>query len=117
MEVVGIDFGTTNVRISTWDTDSPGLPQPSLIGKNPDTPDAPYTEEMMPAVVALQRQQDGSVSVAVGEDAVALKEKDNALVIDNIKRWALSSDPFMRWQIGRQGYSLADLVEPGFYLC
>ena len=31
MEIVGIDFGTTNVRISTWDPDDPnaGLPSPA----------------------------------------------------------------------------------------
>ena len=98
MDVVGIDFGTTNVRISTWDTDSPGLPQPCKIGRGD-----PENQEMMPAVVALQRQRDGSVSVAVGEDAVVLEGKDDALVIHNIKRWALSSDPYMRWQMDVRG--------------
>lgn len=98
MEVVGIDFGTTNVRISIWDTDSSGLPQPCLIGR-----EDPENQEIMPAVVALQRQHDGYVSVVVGEDAVALKGEDNALVIHNIKRWALSSDPFMRWQMDVKG--------------
>ena len=67
----------------------------------------------MPAVVALQRQHDGSVSVVVGEDAVALKEQDNALVIDNIKRWALSSDPFMQWQIGVKGIPWPTWWNPG----
>lgn len=94
MEVVGIDFGTTNVRIATWDTDSPGLPQSCSIGKGD-----PRYPEMMPAVVALQRQQDGSVSIKVGEDAVALTQDSNALVIHNIKRWAQSSDSYMRWQM------------------
>ena len=94
MQVVGIDFGTTNVRIATWDTDSVGLPQSCLIGK-----DNLRYPEMMPAVVALQRQQDGSVSIEVGEDAVALNGEDNALVIHNIKRWAQSGDSYMRWQM------------------
>ena len=93
MEVVGVDFGTTNVRIATWNTDSPGLPQSCQIGRDPEN------LEMMPAVVALQRQRDGLVSVVVGEDAVALEGDDNVLVIHNIKRWALSSDPYMQWQM------------------
>ncbi len=92
-EVVGVDFGTTNVRIATWDPDSLGLPQSRHIGKDAEN------LEMMPAVIALQRQQDGSVSLVVGEDALALEEEDNALVIHNIKRWALSSDPYVQWQI------------------
>ena len=97
MEVVGIDFGTTNVRISTWHTDSPGLPQSCLIGRNSEN------LEMMPAVVALQRQPGGSVSVAVGEEAVNLEGDDNAVVIHHIKRWALSSDSYMQWQMEVKG--------------
>ena len=94
MQIVGIDFGTTNVRIATWDTDSSGLPQSCLIGQG-----GSLYPEMMPAVVALRRQQDGSVSIEVGEDAVALSGEDNALVIHNIKRWAQSGDSYMRWQM------------------
>ena len=93
MEIVGIDFGTTNVRISTWDSDDPnaGLPQPRLIGRGDTT--------VMPVVVALQRQPGGEVSLVVGEDADALEDGDNTLVIRNIKRWALSNDPYVQWRL------------------
>ncbi len=93
MEIVGIDFGTTNVRISTWDPDDPnaGLPQPRLIGRGDTT--------VMPVVVALQRQPGGEVTVVVGEDADALEDGDNTLVIRNIKRWALSGDSYVQWRL------------------
>ena len=93
MEIAGIDFGTTNVRISTWNPDDPnaGLPQPRLIGRGDTT--------VMPVVVALQRQPGGGVTVVVGEDADALEDGDNTLVIRNIKRWALSNDPYVQWRL------------------
>ena len=93
MEIVGIDFGTTNVRISTWDPDDPnaGLPQPRLIGRG-DT-------NLMPVVVALRRGSDGEVTVTVGEDADVLEDGPNTLVIRNIKRWALSNDPYVKWRL------------------
>ena len=93
MEIVGIDFGTTNVRISTWDPDDPnaGLPQPRLIGRG-------YTT-VMPVVVALQRQTSGEVIVVVGEDADAMEDRDNTMVIRNIKRWALSGDAYVKWRL------------------
>lgn len=93
MEIAGIDFGTTNVRISTWDPDDPnaGLPQPQLIGRGDTT--------VMPVVVALQRQTGGDVTVVVGEDADAMEDGDNTLVIRNIKRWALSNDPYVQWRL------------------
>ena len=93
MEIVGIDFGTTNVRISTWDPDDPsaGLPQSRLIGRGNTT--------VMPVVVALQRDADGNVSIVVGEDADTLEDGDNTLVIRNIKRWALSNDPYVQWRL------------------
>lgn len=87
MEIVGIDFGTTNVRISTWDMDDPdaGLPQPRIIGRGGTS--------YMPVVVALQRQENNSVSIIVGEDADGLEDSTNTVVIRNIKRWAQASDP------------------------
>ena len=93
MDIVGIDFGTTNVRISTWDQDDPnaGLPQSRLIGRGDTT--------VMPVVVALQRQGEGDVSIIVGEDADALEDGDNTVVIRNIKRWALSSDTYVQWRL------------------
>lgn len=86
MEIVGIDFGTTNVRISTWNSDDPnaGLPQPRIIGRG----GLPY----MPVVVALQQQLDGSVSILAGEDADELEDSSGTVVIRNIKRWAQASD-------------------------
>ena len=93
MEIVGIDFGTTNVRISTWDPDDPnaGLPQPRRIGRGDTT--------VMPVVVALQRQPGGEVTAVVGEDADALEDGDNTLVIRNLKRWALSGDSYVQWRL------------------
>ena len=93
MEIVGIDFGTTNVRISTWDPDDPGagLPQSRLIGRGDTT--------VMPVVVTLQRQDDGTVSTVVGEDADSLEDGPNTLVIRNIKRWALSNDAYVKWRL------------------
>lgn len=93
MEIVGIDFGTTNVRISTWDPEDPnaGLPQSCLIGRGDTT--------VMPVVVALQRQPGGDVSVVVGEDADTLEDGPNTVVIRNIKRWALSGDDYVKWRL------------------
>ena len=93
MEIVGIDFGTTNVRISTWDPDdsNAGLPQPRLIGRGDTT--------VMPVVVALQRQTGGEVNVVVGEDADTMEDRDNTMVIRNIKRWALSGDAYVKWRL------------------
>ena len=93
MEIVGIDFGTTNVRISTWDPDDPnaGLPQARLIGQGDTT--------VMPVVVALQRQADGEVSILAGEDADALEPGPDTLVIRNIKRWALSNEAYVKWRL------------------
>ena len=92
MEIVGIDFGTTNVRISTWDPDDPnaGLPQSRLIGRGDVT--------TMPVVVALQRQPDGSVSMIVGEEGEELEGAQDTEVIHNIKRRALSNDPYVKWR-------------------
>ena len=92
MEIVGIDFGTTNVRISTWDPDDPnaGLPQSRLIGRGNTT--------TMPVVVALQRQPDGSVSMIVGEEGEELEGARDSEVIYNIKRRALSNDPYVKWR-------------------
>ena len=91
MEIVGIDFGTTNVRISTWDPDDGGIPQPRLIGRGDTT--------VMPAVVALRRESDGSVSIVAGEEADDLEETQDIVVIRNIKRWALSNDPYVKWRL------------------
>ena len=89
--IVGIDFGTTNVRISTWNQGEEGAPQSIRIGK-PD-------DNVMPVVVALQRQSGGSVSMIVGEDADGMEDGPDTVVIYNIKRWALSSDSYVQWRL------------------
>lgn len=96
MEIVGIDFGTTNLRISTWDPDDPddAPPQTLQIGRSVIT---------MPVVVALQRQPGGSVSMVVGEEAEELEGEQNTEVIRNIKRWALSNDPYVKWRLESSG--------------
>lgn len=91
--IVGIDFGTTNVRISTWE-EGASNPQPREIGPgiNP-----------MPAVVALHLQPDNSVEKVVGEEADDMEDGQDKVVIRNIKRWALSSDPYVKWRLDISG--------------
>ena len=92
MQVVGVDFGTTNVRLSIWDSDRPeAVPESCLIGQG----DA----SAMPAVIAFQRQPDGSVATVVGEDAELLQDGAETVVVDNIKRLALAGDPYVRWHL------------------
>ena len=92
MQVVGVDFGTTNVRVATWDSNQPDVPpQPHLIGDGDS-----YN---MPAVVAFQRQPGGAVTPVVGQDADALRDGPDTVVVRNIKRWALSNDPFVSWHL------------------
>jgi len=88
--IVGVDFGTTNTRVATWDPEVRGLPDPLMIGKG-GTP-------TMPSVVAFERAPGGQVGIcAVGEDADAIEEDaPNIKVMRNIKRWALASDPSVR---------------------
>lgn len=89
MQVVGVDFGTTNVRISTWNSDQDLPPIPAPVGEEGTT--------TMPAVVAFQ-MNDGNVSIIVGEDADALQDEENKTrVIRNIKRDALSNDAYVGW--------------------
>ncbi len=90
MQVVGVDFGTTNVRIATWDPDGALTPRPLVIGQG--------GESTMPAVIAFQRQA-GGVNSIVGEAADDLADDDDTVVVRNIKRWALASDPFVKWHL------------------
>ena len=90
MQVVGVDFGTTNVRIATWDSDGDLTPRPLLIGQG--------GESTMPAVIAFQRQAD-KISTVIGENADALLEDEDTIVVRNIKRWALASDPYVKWHV------------------
>ena len=70
MHIVGVDFGTTNVRLSLWDSSNPSdLPVPVRFD-NATT---------MPAVVAFQRQLDGEVSSVVGIEADGLEDGDETV--------------------------------------
>ena len=90
MYVVGVDFGTTNVRIASWDSSDPNsVPQPVEF-------DGATT---MPAVIAFQRQRGGEVSTVVGTDADSMEDGDNTLVVRNIKRWAVSHDEYVKWNL------------------
>ena len=92
MQIVGVDFGTTNVRIATWDTDEPDRqPEPQAIG--------PVDSFAMPSVIAFQRQRDGTITTVVGQDADEMQDGRDVVVVRNIKRWALSSDPFVSWHL------------------
>ncbi len=92
MDIVGIDFGTTNVRVSIWDSERDLPPQPQEIGADGIT--------TMPAVVALRRQPGGEVSVIVGEEADSeIDDPNEILVIRNIKRYALSDDAYVNWHL------------------
>lgn len=91
MQVVGIDFGTTNIRVSTWDTEQPDTaPLPQAIGEG--------ESKVMPAVIAL-RQANGSVDVIVGEDADSMEDGPSQLVLRNLKRCALASDPYVQQRL------------------
>ena len=92
MQIVGVDFGTSNVRIATWDTDAPDhLPEPRAIG--------PVDTFAMPAVIAFLRRQDGTIETVVGEEADSLQDSSDIVVARNIKRWALAGDPFVQWHL------------------
>ena len=105
MQVVGVDFGTTNIRIATWDSERPEvIPESRLIGQG----DA----STMPAVIAFQRQLDGSVTTTVGEDADILEADADTVVVRNIKRWALSDDPYVRWNLESRGTLKEDWWNP-----
>ena len=92
MQVVGIDFGTTNIRISTWDTDEPNeAPVPQILGVG--------DSRIMPAVVAFRQQQNGEVEIIVGDDADGLEEGPNQRVFRNLKRCALDSDPYVHQRL------------------
>ena len=89
-KIVGIDFGTANVRITQWDADSGANPVSLPIGEGDDS--------CMPSVIAFQKRADGEIAVEVGEtaDGDGFWNVPNTEVIRNIKRWALASDPYVR---------------------
>ena len=92
MQVIGIDFGTTNIRISIWDSDKPDqIPQPLTIGQG----DA-YT---MPTVIAFRRQPGGKIDTIVGENADGLEDGPNQVIVRNVKRYALADDSYVLWHL------------------
>ena len=91
-KIVGIDFGTTNVRIAQWNSDDANSPSTSCeIGRTP------IRRFWMPAVIAFEKLSDGQVEVKVGEDADILDDEDpNVVVVRNVKRYATASDKNVR---------------------
>ncbi len=87
-KIVGIDFGTANVRITQWDVESGTNPVNFPIGEG--------GVSWMPSVIAFQKQADGEIGVEVGEVADSLWGVPNTEVIRNIKRWVLASDPHLQ---------------------
>ena len=93
-KIVGIDFGTSNVRISQWD-DEVGIPSSCQIGRTGS--DSRFT---MPTVIAFRRQPNGEVVTTIGEKADELDERaPDVEVVRNIKRWALTTDAYVRQQL------------------
>ena len=86
MQIVGVDFGTSNVRIATWDDESQLAPRSIHIG-------AGEGAATMPAVIAFRRD----APPLVGEAADRLTDGADAdtVVVRNIKRWALTSDLYV----------------------
>jgi hypothetical protein len=72
----------------------------------------------MPAVIAFQRQPDGYVTTFVGEDADILEDvsgtddRPETVVVRNIKRWALSDDPYVEWNLKSRGTLNEDWWNP-----
>ena len=92
-KIVGIDFGTSNVRITQWDAGSDDNPSSCQIGG-----ESPFT---MPTVIAFRRHPNGKVVTLYGESADELDDESPEVeVVRHIKRWALSSDDYVRQQLG-----------------
>ena len=96
MQSVGIDLGTTNIRISTWDPDNPTVPaRPLAIGAG--------DSYIMPAVIAFRRQPGGEIETVVGEDADSLNDGPNQVVVRNVKRYAVAEDLYVLWHLKSRG--------------
>ena len=89
MQIVGIDFGTTNIRISTRDSEDPeATPRPQVVG--------PGDSKNMAAVVAIVRRDGDEPEVIVGEDADSREDiSGQQMVLRNLKRYALQSDSYV----------------------
>ena len=96
MQSVGIDLGTTNIRISTWDPDNPTVPaRPLAIGAG--------DSYIMPAVIAFRRQPGGEIETVVGEDADSLNDGPNQVVVRNVKRYAVAEDLYVLRHLKSRG--------------
>ena len=109
-KIVGVDFGTTNVRIAQWDMDGGTTPSSCQIGS-----ESPFT---MPAVIAFQRRRNGEVDLKFGEEADALEGARDVEVVRNVKRYALTSDDYVlgqyEWDLQQQEKSWPTLVRSGY---
>ena len=88
-KIVGIDFGTANIRIAQWDSASGEAASNCPIGSE-------TLEEWMPAVISFHRLPSGDVDYRLGESADLLDDGPDVCVVRNIKRWALASDKQVR---------------------
>ena len=91
-KIVGVDFGTTNVRVAQWDSDSNGNPSSCAVGEGGQA-------SWMPAVITFRRLPGGSVHSIIGEDADEIDDGPGVRVIRNIKRWALTNDRYVGTQL------------------
>ena len=99
-KIVGIDFGTANVRIAQWDIGIGNTPTSALIGEPADN--------WMPATIAFRKQRDGTLATLVGEAADEVDDNaPDTVVVRNIKRYATASDPVVRtlleWGLDQRG--------------
>ena len=91
-KIIGIDFGTVNVRISQRDATSEDGPSICQIG-SPASPNPKW----MPAVIAFRMNPgETKVETLVGEEADVLDDSDDIVVVRNIKKYATSSDAVVR---------------------
>ena len=112
-KIVGIDFGTTNVRIAQRDDDGVTVSRAIGRGLSQDgTEWVPNDVEWMPAVIAFEKQPNGDVKTVVGEAANDLSNNPNAIVIRNVKRLATASDKNLRevieWHFERRETSWSE---------
>ena len=106
-KIVGVDFGTTNVRIAEWNTDDGTFTSSCRIASG-----ASGSTYAMPAVIAFERELDGRIVYKFGEEADALDGALNTEVVRNIKRYMLVGDEQVRrnyeWELQQQGKKWPD---------